>query len=153
MGQNLKLQVTEPVIPFVNSFNEWDPLEEVIVGRLDGAVIPPWHITIKATMPQRYWDFFRVYGGQPFSQELIKAAEKDLEELVHILEGEGVTVRRPDAINYSSPYSTPDWSSLSGLYGAMPRDVMMVIGDKLDSSGALCQKVNAISGYIPGTMY
>ncbi|MGF6871696.1 hypothetical protein OKW35_001154 [Paraburkholderia sp. MM5477-R1] len=29
----------------VNSWNEWDPLEEVIVGRLDGAVIPPsWKI-------------------------------------------------------------------------------------------------------------
>ena len=24
----------------VNSHNEWDPLEEVIVGRLEGAVIP-----------------------------------------------------------------------------------------------------------------
>ena len=28
-----------PLCP-VNSFNEWDPLEEVIVGRLEGATIP-----------------------------------------------------------------------------------------------------------------
>ena len=30
----------EPACP-VSSWNEWDPLEEIIVGRLDGAVIPP----------------------------------------------------------------------------------------------------------------
>ncbi len=118
-------------IPVVNSFNEWDSLEEVIVGRLDGAVVPPWHITVKATMPPRYWDFFRTYGGQLFPEEQIKAGEKDLAEFVHILEAEGVTVRRPDAMNYTQSYATPDWQSPSGLYGAMPRDVMMIIGDKM----------------------
>lgn len=124
-------QSTASVTSVVNSFNEWDLLEEVIVGRLDGAIIPPWHITVKATMPQRYWDLFRTYGGKLFPEELIKAGEKDLEELVHILEAEGVKVRRPDAVNYSLPYGTPDWQSPSGLYGAMPRDVMIVVGDKL----------------------
>jgi hypothetical protein len=34
-----------------------------------------------------------------------------------------------------------------------PQLLPMVMGVKLDSSGALCQKVNAISGYIPGTMH
>ncbi|RUT01543.1 hypothetical protein DSM106972_066400 [Dulcicalothrix desertica PCC 7102] len=28
----------------VNSYHEWDPLEEVIVGRLNGANIPPYHV-------------------------------------------------------------------------------------------------------------
>lgn len=131
METNPSSQLTEPTIPVVNSFNEWDPLEEVIVGRLDGAVVPPWHVTLKATMPRRHWDFFRSFGGQPFPADQIKAGEKDLQEFMHILESEGVTVRRPDAINYTCSYSTPDWESPSGLYGAMPRDVMMVIGDKL----------------------
>ena len=54
MEQNFSTQLTEPTTPVVNSFHEWDPLEEVIVGRLGGAAIPPWHITVKATMPQRY---------------------------------------------------------------------------------------------------
>jgi hypothetical protein len=35
----------------VRSFNEWDPLEEVIVGSLDGAVMPPSHITVTRTIP------------------------------------------------------------------------------------------------------
>ena len=36
----------------VNSFNEWDPLEEVIVGRLDGSVLPDGHVSVTSTMPQ-----------------------------------------------------------------------------------------------------
>ena len=26
----------------VNSWNEWDPLEEVIVGRVEGSMVPPY---------------------------------------------------------------------------------------------------------------
>src|SRR5437762_13047805 len=39
-------------LPVVNSFNEWDPLEEVIVGVLDGGSELPWDITLKAVMPK-----------------------------------------------------------------------------------------------------
>jgi hypothetical protein len=31
-----------PACP-VNSHNEWDPLEEVIIGTLDGAMFPEWN--------------------------------------------------------------------------------------------------------------
>jgi glycine amidinotransferase len=117
--------------PVVNSFNEWDPLEEVIVGIIDGASVPPWHITLKGTMPHEHWDFFHYYGGRPFPKELITAAKKDLDEFVHILESEGVIVRRPDVIDHSRPYTTPDWTSAGGLYSAMPRDVLLVIGDNI----------------------
>lgn len=41
----------EDSIPFsristslVKSHNEWDPLEEVMVGRLEGATLPPCHL-------------------------------------------------------------------------------------------------------------
>ncbi len=30
----------------VMAWNEWDPLEEVIVGSLDGATIPTHHLTV-----------------------------------------------------------------------------------------------------------
>jgi glycine amidinotransferase len=35
----------------VNSHNEWDPLEEVIVGRLEGAVIPSDHPVVTCNIP------------------------------------------------------------------------------------------------------
>ncbi len=33
----------------VGSYNEWDPLEEVIVGVIDGAAVPPWHPAMEGT--------------------------------------------------------------------------------------------------------
>ncbi len=117
--------------PVVNSYNEWDPLEEVIVGVADGAMIPNWHLTVQATVPADQWDFFRSRGGQPFPQDLVAAAREELEGFVHILEAEGVTVRRPALVDYNQPYATPHWSSPCGLYAAMPRDTFLVIGNEI----------------------
>lgn len=118
-------------LPIVNSFNEWDPLEEVVVGVVDGAVIPPWHMSLKATAPEKHWDFFRKHGSKPFPKELIDAANNDLNAFVSILESEGVVVKRPEQVNHSIPYSTPDWKCPSGLYQAMPRDLLLVIGNEI----------------------
>src|SRR5262245_4580806 len=115
----------------VCSHNEWDPLEEAIVGVLDGASIPPWHLTLEATMPRDQWNLFATRGGRPFPSEAIDAANRDLDAFTRLLEAEGVTVRRPDHIDHSRPFATPDWASAGGLYAAMPRDVMLVIGDQI----------------------
>jgi glycine amidinotransferase len=125
------IQLAEQPEPAVSSYNEWDPLEEVIVGSIDGACVPPWHVSLKATMPREHWDFFRTHGGRPFPPHLIEAARRDLEEFVHILEAEGIVVRRPEPVDWSRPFATPDWQSPSGLYAAMPRDLLLVVGDEL----------------------
>jgi glycine amidinotransferase len=116
----------------VNTHNEWDPLEEVIVGIVDGAIIPPWDVVMEATLHRaELWDFFREYGGTPWPQELLDAAQKDVDEFVNILEAEGVRVRRPTPYDFSKPYSTPDFEIESGCYALMPRDVLLVIGDQI----------------------
>jgi glycine amidinotransferase len=125
------IQPIEQVLPAVNSFNEWDPLEEVVVGVVDGACIPAWHVALKATMPKRHWDFFVQHGGKPFPQEAIDGANRDLDGFVRLLEAEGVTVRRPDRADYARPFSTPHWQSPGGLYAAMPRDTLLVVGDEI----------------------
>lgn len=50
----------------VRSFNEWDPLEEVIVGSLEGAVMPPSHITVTRTIPPLAAQFYRLFGGHRY---------------------------------------------------------------------------------------
>jgi len=117
--------------PVVCAYNEWDPLEEVIVGVAEGACIPAWHVALKATMPQSQWSFFLEHGGEPFPAELIRGASEDLERFVRLLESEGVTVRRPEVVDYRRPYRTPDWECGSGLYSAMPRDILLVVGDEI----------------------
>ena len=125
------LRPLEQKLPIVNCYNEWDPLEEVIVGVVDGACVPPWHVSLKATMPRDQWSFFEQHGGKPFPPHLIDAARRDLDGFVHRLEAEGVTVRRPEIVDWSRPYGTPDWQVASGLYAAMPRDVLLVVGDEI----------------------
>jgi len=120
--------------PVVSSFNEWDPLEEVIVGTVRGACIPAWDACLEATMPEEQRDFFRARAAQRFPPELVAAAERDLEEFVRILAGEGVVVRRPDPLDFSRAFATPDWDSPGGLYSAMPRDILLVVGDLIIES-------------------
>ncbi len=122
--------MTAPASLPVLSHTEWDPLEEAIVGVVDGATVPPWDPMLQLTMPEDQWDFFRKHGGQPFPAERIEAARRELAEFVHILEAEGVRVRRPEPIDFAKTYATPDWES-TGLYAAMPRDLLLVVGDEI----------------------
>jgi glycine amidinotransferase len=117
--------------PVVNSYDEWSLLEEVIVGVIEGAAVPAWHVTLEATMPSEQRPFFEELAGRPFPKERMDAAARELDAFAHILEAEGVTVRRPTAVNFARPYATPDWQSPGGLYAAMPRDLLLVIGDEI----------------------
>src|SRR4051794_22281158 len=106
---------TTSPLPVVNSFNEWDPLEEAIVGVAEGASELPWDLALEAVMPADAVDDLRRYhqklGGKPKPPKQTLAAARELDELVHVLEAEGVTVRRPDPIDHARRFATPDWES------------------------------------------
>ena len=113
--------------PVVQSHNEWDPLEEVVVGVVEGATVPVWSPVLEATTPDHASWFFKKYGGKPFPRKMIEAASCELDGLAKLLKKRGITVRRPKITDFSKSYKTPWWES-KGLYAAMPRDVLMVIG-------------------------
>ena len=118
----------------VNSHNEWDPLEEVVVGSIEGAMFPDAEIINKHTFPPGEWESLQGMvgsGGVPYPKELIEAGKKELNTFIHILETEGVTVRKVDIVNYSAPFSTPDWQTPSGFSAANPRDPFIVIGNEI----------------------
>jgi glycine amidinotransferase len=115
----------------VRCYNEWDPLEEMIVGVVEGAAVPRWDLSLEATMPHEHRAFFGDYEGKSFPHDLVARASQELEELVKRLESEGVVVKRPDRVDFTRPFATPDWKSPGGLYAAMPRDLLLTIGDEL----------------------
>ncbi len=117
--------------PTVSAWTEWDPLEEVIVGIVEGSAVPQWDVALEATIGPEQKAFFDRYAGQPFPQEMVDAAKRELDGFVALLEREGITVRRPERVDFSRPFATPAWSSPGGLYAAMPRDLLLVIGDEL----------------------
>jgi glycine amidinotransferase len=114
----------------VNSYNEWDRLEEVIVGRLEGATIPDYHPIVTFNIPPAAAKMLRFFGGHRYPRILTKPAQKDLDGFIHILESEGVVVRRPNTMDFSVRYRTPHWTS-KGYYVTCPRDGFLVIGDEI----------------------
>jgi glycine amidinotransferase len=114
----------------VNSHNEWDPLEEVIVGVVEGAQFPPWHVAVSGPLSNKQRDIFKQNSGRAFPEDRVLRAARELDQLIHILEGEGVKVRRPTGSDQSASYGGPGWTS-TGLYDAMPRDVLLVLGNEI----------------------
>jgi glycine amidinotransferase len=139
-------------MPVVSSYNEWDPLEEVIVGTLEGACVMPWEPAYAAVVPRQELEEARTFhtecAGMPLRPQSVVAAQAELSELVRILEGEGVTVRRPEPLDFSRPYSSPDWQSPSGNSLANPRDVLVVVGDEIiEATMSLRSRYFEFAGY------
>ncbi len=117
----------------VNSHTEWDPLEEVIVGRLDHATIPSNHLTVTYNLPPSVMGLYRLAAGWRYPGWMRKLAQTELDGFIALLEAEGVTVRRPDVVDFSRKYRTPGWSS-RGFTTACPRDAYLVFGDEIIES-------------------
>jgi len=115
----------------VNSYNEWDPLEEVIVGRVDGSAVPPWHVTLQSIAPRTTWDILKILSGTTPPPALVEAAQSNLDAFLEILSKEGVRIRRPDPLPQTPSYETPDWKCAAGYNIANPRDLLMVIGNEI----------------------
>ncbi len=55
--------------------------------------------------------FLQKYAGKQFPVDHMKKVEKEMTEFCRVLELEGVTVRRPDKVDYAVEYTTPDFKS------------------------------------------
>ena len=73
----------------VNSWNEWDPLRHVIVGRADGCCIPAPEPALDAKVPEDS-DMKGKFG--PRTQDTIERAKYLLDNFSSLLEGRGVRV-------------------------------------------------------------
>ncbi len=110
------------------SCNEWDPLEEVIVGNSLHARFPTAdRSTQLAEFPDRSLE--EIPQGA-FPQWIIEETEEDLNEFVAVLEKLGITVKRPETWPHEAQFSTIHWQS-EGYYNYCPRDIMLVIGDHI----------------------
>jgi len=115
----------------VNSWNEWDPLKRVIIGRPEGTNVPA---------PEPAWWYNRPEGGYPlpsygpFPQEMVDKANEQMDNFVKILEKRGVVVDRvelhPSMLD-RRPVSTPDWTQLNHHGVNNVRDVFLCHGNMI----------------------
>ncbi|MEW1611520.1 MULTISPECIES: amidinotransferase [unclassified Streptomyces] len=121
---------TAPLVSPVGSHNEWDPLEEIIVGRLDDATIPSSHPVVSCNIPPWAARLQGLAAGYRYPRRLIEPAQQELDGFISLLHSLGVTVTRPDAVDHRQRFATPAWSS-RGFCNTCPRDSMLVIGDEI----------------------
>lgn len=114
----------------VNSHNEWDPLEEIIVGRLEGATIPSDHPVVTCNIPGMAARAQSMVSGFRYPRFMVEPAQRELDGLIALLQSLGITVRRPDAVDYKATFGAPGWSS-RGFCNSCPRDSLLVIGDEI----------------------
>jgi glycine amidinotransferase len=114
----------------VNSHNEWGPLEEIIVGRLDNARIPSAHPVVTCNIPGMAAKAQGIAAGFKYPWFMVEPAQEELEGFITLLQSLGVTVRQPDPYPHGAKFSSPYWSS-HGFVNACPRDSMLVFGDEI----------------------
>jgi glycine amidinotransferase len=112
----------------VCSWNEWDPLKHVIVGRADGTVV-------QAPEPATVRDWPKngfpkgTYG--PLPKEMEAKANEQLDNFAKLLESRGIRVDRPTPIDFTQTVQTPDWVQKS-MFGVMPpRDLLATVGNEI----------------------
>ena len=122
----------------VSSHNDWDPLEECFVGMATNSQFPKidksTHAFVFST--EKYEDIKDLEG--PLDQRIVDEANEDLDILATTLKNLGVKVRRPNVLDHSKSFSTPDWTT-TGWQTYSCRDLLLPL-DNLIIEGAPAQR-------------
>lgn len=114
----------------VNSNTEWGNLKEIILGRVDNASIPNIkNKDIHCVDYANYVSIDRLPGGY-YPQQVIEETQEDLNVFQKQLEDIGISVLRPEVIDFSKTHGTSEWKS-DGYYNYCPRDSSLIIGDTI----------------------
>ena len=102
----------------ISSYNEWDPLKQVIVGSADYANWPTNDPVFSKESEKTLWTESPVPSG-PVDQWIIDETNADLDTLCQTLTDLGVDVLRPEPLNFQMH---------QGMYNYCPRDRLIIHG-------------------------
>ena len=113
----------------INSHNDWDPLEEVIVGHAHHFYVNTDISSHSFSFADRRREDIEHMAG-PMPQWLIDEANEDIDAFADVLTKFGVRVHRPAIVDWSQEFATLDWRS-HGWQSWCPRDLIINLGDML----------------------
>jgi len=105
----------------IYSRNEWDPLKSIIVGSARHANWPTNDPVFAQEGEKTLWKETPVPSG-PVPQWIIDQAEAELDGLSSLLQNLGITVYRPEEL---------DFVAREGMYNYCPRDRLLIAGDRI----------------------
>ena len=135
----------------INSHTEWGLLEEVIVGTPANAFFSFWDPIDRYLFSEEEVAEIEKYlkFRQPYPKEYVEKARAAIGRFVHILEAEGVKVRRLEEVRYDQAFRTPDWTTPGGFCAANPRDLLLAIGDQIIEAPMCSRSPSGLSGATP----
>jgi N-dimethylarginine dimethylaminohydrolase len=110
----------------VEVYNEWDPLEEIIVGSPKYARLPETNDKSFKAVQEAATDVFVGVKKGHFPEHIIEETEEDINTLIVALEKANVKVRRPKPLDYKKKFVTPYWEEES-FFCYCPRDTMFAM--------------------------
>ncbi|XP_052094840.1 glycine amidinotransferase, mitochondrial-like [Mytilus californianus] len=117
------------MMDIVSSYNEWDPLEEVILGIPDYACIPQDEPAYRSKLDAADLNTFTAGLRK---DETIQKARVQFDNLARILEYQcNVKLLRPEKIDFSESIKTPFFEIENQNCAACPRDTLLVIGNEI----------------------
>lgn len=105
----------------VNSCNEWDPLEAIIVGSATNANWPMTDPVFAEEARNSLWKETPAPNG-PVPQFIVDEANRELDILAETIVRYGATVYRPKPMNFVDR---------KGMYNYCPRDRLLIAGDTI----------------------
>jgi scyllo-inosamine-4-phosphate amidinotransferase 1 len=111
----------------VDVHNEWDALEEIIIGTAVGARFPQPDRGLYA-LEYADLDSIEDIPSGPVDRRVVEETEEELDALCDELRKLGIVVRRPAPRDLSAVVATPHWST-DGFYDYCPRDGLLTVGN------------------------
>lgn len=121
----------------VNAWNEWDPLQRVILGRPEGTHIAGPEPGLYSHQPEGGYPV-GTYG--PYPEEMVQEAGEQMNGFEEILTGRGILVDRVEVHPLylaGGGNGTPDWTMPNVRSASSPRDLFMTVGHEIiEAAGA-----------------
>ena len=110
--------------------NDWDELEEIIVGTATSINIPDPNISMmKCQFPEYKEEYVKSVAGY-YPQQIVDEQNEDLEILSNTLKSLGVKVHRPDTQYEKAEIKSPTWEGKNWQYYS-PRDLTIIIDNMI----------------------
>lgn len=115
----------------INSYNEWDTLNEVVIGKgwmMDLNILETSFKLFYNSNINYEVDDLKKQVNKTFISEHIE----DIEGLVTLLKSNNIKVYRPNNFDKSYQIKTPNWSTITHLTGPLnSRDLVAIFGDTI----------------------
>lgn len=116
----------------VSAWNEWDPLEAVILGSIEGARIPKADKSLKSIAFAGLQSPLEIPSGA-YPEQVIEETQEDLQGLEDHFRKLGIQVYKPQNFATDLVHGNPFWTTDS-QYFYCPRDSSLVVGETIIES-------------------